>query len=143
MGILSNFDEIIRESDAASERITELESYYADLLQYGVRKLYDYGTFKKELEELMSYACQALKPHKDRKYAYLDCRSLTKVDAENFVKYILKEELNRPIVIIDNIESIPDGDSGVYDPEYVKHIILNSWTNKTITVLIVTSVELA
>ena len=140
MGILSNFDETIRESDMASERITRLESYYADLLQYGVRKLYNYDTFKKELEELMPRACQSLKPHKDRKYAYLDCNSLTKADAEAFVAYVLKEEPNRPIVIIDNIESIPDGDSCVYDSEYVKHIILNSWTDKTVTILVVKDV---
>ena len=138
MGILGNIDQTIRESDMASARITELETYYAGLLQYGVRSLYGYKKFKDELESLLPWACQDLKEHKNRLIASLDCSGLAKGDADGFVAAVLKDAPNRPIVVLENIDAIPDGDRSIYDdPRYVKDILLNSWEGKTITVLVV------
>ena len=140
MGILRNIDDTLAQDAIASARITELETYDAGLLQYGVRGLYDYERFKEELNYLLPKACQDLKEHKGRKIAPLDCSGLAKGDADGFVASVLKDAPNRPIVVLENIDSIPDGDRELYDdPEYVKNILLNSWEGKTVTVLIVKS----
>lgn len=86
----------------------------------------------------MPWACQDLKEHKDRLIASLDCSGLAKGDADGFVAAVLKDATNRPIVVLENIDAIPDGDRSIYDdPRYVKDILLNSWEGKTITVLVV------
>ena len=138
MGILGNIDDTLAQDAIASARITELETYYAGLLKYGVRGLYDYEKFKEELGTLLPRACQDLKEHKDRIIASLDCSGLAKGDAEGFVESVLKDVPNRPIVVIENIDAIPDGNRDLYDdPEYVKNILLNSWEGETVSVLVV------
>ena len=138
MGILGNIDDTLAQDAIASARITELETYYAGLLKYGVRGLYDYEKFKEELGTLLPRACQDLKEHKGRLIASLDCSGLAKGDADGFVAAVLKDAPNRPIVALENIDAIPDGDRSIYDdPGYVKDILLNSWEGKTITVLVV------
>ena len=100
--------------------------------------MYDYEKFKEELGTLLPRACQDLKEHKDRIIASLDCSGLTKGDAEGFVASVLKDVPNRPIVVIENIDAIPDGNRDLYDdPEYVKNILLNSWEGETVSVLVV------
>ena len=108
MGILGNIDDTLAQDAIASARITEFETYYAGLLKYGVRGLYDYEKFKEELGTLLPRACQDLKEHKDRIIASLDCSGLAKGDAEGFVASVLKDAPNRPIVVIENIDAIPD-----------------------------------
>ena len=77
--------------------------------------------------------------HKERTLLSLDCRSLHKGDAYGWLKAIsegMKDGfLNKPILVIENVDQIPDGDRSVYDdPQYIENILVRSWKNELINI---------
>ena len=77
--------------------------------------------------------------HKERPLLSLDCRALHKGDAYGFLKAISESMrngiLNKPILVIENVDQIPDGDRNIYDdPQYVENILVRSWKNKLINI---------
>lgn len=77
--------------------------------------------------------------HKERTLLSLDCRSLHKGDAYGWLKAISKGMkdgfLNKPILVIENVDQIPDGDCSVYDdPQYIENILVRSWKNELINI---------
>lgn len=63
-----------------------------------------------------------------------DAKTFKKYDAEGSMYQLSKlPKEPKPIVIIENIADIPDGDLNVYDdPEHIENILLHSWKNDTI-----------
>ena len=79
------------------------------------------------------------KEHKERDYLSLDCRGLRKGDACGWLKAISEGiengTLNKPILVIENVNQIPDGDRNIYDdPLYVENILVRSWKNELINI---------
>jgi hypothetical protein len=79
------------------------------------------------------------KEHKERDYLSLDCRGLRKGDACGWLKAISEGikngTLNKPILVIENVDQIPDGDRNIYDdPLYVENILVRSWKNELINI---------
>ena len=61
-----------------------------------------------------------------------DAKIFKKYDAVGSM-YMLSQRKDKPIVIIENIADIPDGDRNIYDdPVLVEKILLHSWKNDTI-----------
>ena len=67
-------------------------------------------------------------------------RPILRWDASKFCKndavgsmYMLSQRKDKPIVIIENIADIPDGDRNIYDdPVLVENVLLYSWKDDTI-----------
>lgn len=77
--------------------------------------------------------------HKERTLLSLDCRTLKKGDAYGWLKLISEgmknDTLNEPILVIENVDQIPDGDRNIYDdPQYVENILVRSWKNELINI---------
>ena len=77
--------------------------------------------------------------HKERTLLSLDCRTLKKGDAYGWLKLISEgmknDTLNKPILVIENVDQIPDGDRRIYDdPQYVENILVRSWKNELINI---------
>ncbi len=77
--------------------------------------------------------------HKERTLLSVDCRTLCKGDAYGWLKAISEGmkngTLNKPILVIENVDQIPDGDRNVYDdPQYVENILVRSWKNELINI---------
>ena len=77
--------------------------------------------------------------HKERTLLSLDCRTLKKGDAYGWLKLISEgmknDTLNEPILVIENVDQIPDGDRNIYDdPQYVENILVRSWKNEHINI---------
>jgi hypothetical protein len=77
--------------------------------------------------------------HKERPLLSLDCRALHKGDAYGWLKAISEGmqngSLNKPILVIENVDQIPDGDRSVYDdPQYIENILVRPWKNELINI---------
>lgn len=77
--------------------------------------------------------------HKERTLLSLDCRTLKKGDAYGWLKLISEgmknDTLNKPILVIENVDQIPDVDRRIYDdPQYVENILVRSWKNEHINI---------
>ena len=77
--------------------------------------------------------------HKERTLLSVDCRTLCKGDAYGWLKAISEGmqngSLNKPILVIENVDQIPDGDRSVYDdPQYIENILVRSWKNELINI---------
>ena len=77
--------------------------------------------------------------YKERTLLSLDCRTLKKGDAYGWLKAISEGmqngSLNKPILVIENVDQIPDGDRSVYDdPQYIENILVRSWKNELINI---------
>lgn len=73
-----------------------------------------------------------LKKNQGRLIIHWDVKTFKKCDAAGSM-YILSQRKDKPIVIIENIADIPDGDRSIYDdPVLVESILLHSWKNDTI-----------
>ena len=76
-----------------------------------------------------------LKEHSTREFISLDCRKLSKGLAYKWLQKIQEKvsKKDNPIVIINNVTQIPDGDRNFYDdPVYVTNLLLRSWKNPDI-----------
>jgi hypothetical protein len=77
--------------------------------------------------------------YKERTLLSVDCRTLCKGDAYGWLKAISEGmkngTLNKPILVIENVDQIPDGDRNIYDdPQYVENILVRSWKNELINI---------
>ena len=73
-----------------------------------------------------------LKEHESRKIHPIDCRTLRKGDAYGWLSAVSKASKN-PILVIEHLTEIPDGDRSIYDdPAYVTNLLLRSWKNEDI-----------
>ena len=77
--------------------------------------------------------------HKERTLLSVDCRTLKKGDAYGWLKLISEgmknDTLNKPILVIENVDQIPDGDRNIYDdPQFVENILVRSWKNELINI---------
>ena len=73
-----------------------------------------------------------LQEHQSRSILSIDCLTLCKGDAYGFLSKLANANKN-PIVIIENVTQIPDGNRTVYDdPHYVANLLLRSWKNDDI-----------
>ena len=77
--------------------------------------------------------------YKERTLLSLDCRTLKKGDAYGWLKLISEgmknDTLNKPILVIENVDQIPDGDRNIYDdPQFVENILVRSWKNELIDI---------
>ena len=73
-----------------------------------------------------------LKEHQSRNIYSIDCRGLRKGDAYGWLSAIAKASID-PIVIIEYVTQIPDGDRTIYDDSnFVANLLLRSWKNEDI-----------
>lgn len=75
-----------------------------------------------------------LKSHQGRPVYRWDVKTFKKYDAIGSMYQLSKlPKEPKPIVIIENIADIPDGDRSIYDdPALVENILLHSWKDDTI-----------
>ncbi len=109
------------------------------LLQYGgVRCVVSKGDLDIK-NSIINRFSEVQKEHKERDYLSLDCRGLRKGDAYRWLKAVSEGiesgTLNKPILVIENVDQIPDGDRNIYDdPQYIENILVRSWKNKLINI---------
>lgn len=73
-----------------------------------------------------------LKSNQGRPIIRWDVKTFRKNDAIGSM-YSLSKQKDKPIVIIENITDIPDGDRSFYDdPVLVENVLLHSWKNDVI-----------
>ncbi|MGN0190355.1 MAG: hypothetical protein ACI39U_01735 [Candidatus Cryptobacteroides sp.] len=94
---------------------------------------------KQEISECMDFSnipdCPNIEVHRNRKIYSIDCRSLRKGDACSWMVSLARtiEKENNPIVIIEHITELPDGDRSIFDdPYYVGNILVHAWKNEDI-----------
>ena len=111
----------------------------AGLLQYGrVKCVVSKGDLDIK-NSIINRFSEVQKEHKERDYLSLDCRGLRKGDACGCLKAISEGiengTLNKPILVIENVDQIPDGNRNIYDdPLYVENILVRSWKNELINI---------
>jgi len=142
---MSLFDKDLIENEEQLKQTMVEEENIALLLGTGVCvvETNDTESFVASLLEKLSvdYAVLSNGPLADRLKSQQG-RPVYRWDAKTFKKYdaigsmyqlskLPKEA--KPIVIIENIADIPDGDRNIYDdPEHVENVLLHSWKNDTI-----------
>jgi hypothetical protein len=91
-------------------------------------------SFAQRIENLVKGAISPdLQKHQTRKIYSIDCHTLRKGDAYRWLLAIVKEEVDDPILVIENVTQVPDGDRSIYDdPMYVTNLLLRSWKNENI-----------
>lgn len=140
------FDKDLIENDEHFKQTMVEEENIALLLGPGacVVETNDTESFVASLLEKLSvdYTVLANDPLADRLKSQQG-RPVYRWNAKTFKKYddavgsmyklsLLTKE-PKPIVIIENIADIPDGDRNIYDdPEHVENVLLHSWKNDTI-----------
>lgn len=135
MSIL-DIDEIIPNLD---KHLKVEKNIAAGLLQYGgVKCVVSKGDLDIK-NSIINRFSEVQKEHKKRDYLSLDCRGLRKGDACGWLKVVSEGiesgTLNKPILVIDNVDKIPDGDRNIYDdPLYVENILVRSWKNELINI---------
>ena len=135
MSIL-DIDEIIPNLD---KHLKVEKNIAAGLLQYGgVKCVVSKGDLDIK-NSIINRFSEVQKEHKKRDYLSLDCRGLRKGDAYGWLKAVSEGiesgTLNKPILVIENVDKIPDGDRNIYDdPLYVENILVRSWKNELINI---------
>ena len=108
--------------DALTKKISDV---------YGLN-LNNKTSFAKRVEKIKEAINPKLKEHQSRNIYSIDCRTLRKGDAYGWLSAIEKASID-PIVIIEYVTQIPDGDRTIYDdPNYVANLLLRSWKNEDI-----------
>lgn len=75
---------------------------------------------------------EKLKEYLSRKIYSIDCRTLRRGDAYGWLSAVSKASKD-PILVIENLTEVPDGDRSIYDdPTYVTNLLLRSWKNEDI-----------
>ena len=140
---MSIFDKDLVENDEYFRQRIADEDEIALCLGPGARVIEteDTGAFLDALYEKLSVdysvlgnglLAERLKSQKGRPVIRWDVRTIKKHDAVGSM-YILFQRKDKPIVIIENIADILDGDRNIYDdPVLVENILLHSWKNDTI-----------
>lgn len=101
------------------------EAYYLKL---------DYKTsLAQQLQRIVGNAVsERLKEHQSRNIYSIDCRYLHKGDAYGWLSAVSQASRD-PILVIEHLTEIPDGDRTIYDdPIYVTNLLLRSWKNEDI-----------
>ena len=87
------------------------------------------GTIKRLIKNAIG---PRLKEHQSREIHPIDCRTLRKGDAYGWLSAVSKASKD-PILVIEHLTEIPDGDRSIYDdPAYVTNLLLRSWKNEDI-----------
>ena len=156
MGILDGFDTLSENADKYFENRIAIEHLLAkdlsctfsaygvivedneDILREKISEAYslnhNYTTsFAKRVGKIIMEAINPkLKEHQSRNIYSIDCRTLRKGDAYGWLSGIANASID-PIVIIENVTQIPDGNRAIYDdPNYVANLLLRSWKNDDI-----------
>ena len=156
MGILDGFDTLSENADKYLENRIAIEHLLAkdlsctfsaygvivedneDILRGKISEAYslnhNYTTsFAKRVGKIIMEAINPkLKEHQSRNIYSIDCRTLRKGDAYGWLSGIANASID-PIVIIENVTQIPDGNRAIYDdPNYVANLLLRSWKNDDI-----------
>ena len=156
MGILDGFDTLSENADKYLENRIAIEHLLAkdlsctfsaygvivedneDILREEISEAYslnhNYTTsFAKRVGKIIMEAINPkLKEHQSRNIYSIDCRTLRKGDAYGWLSGIANASID-PIVIIENVTQIPDGNRAIYDdPNYVANLLLRSWKNDDI-----------
>lgn len=115
--------------------IEEQENLFAKKLA-GVWHLnIDYKTsFAQRIDKIIQNAiAPELQEYQSRNIYSIDCRALHKGDAYGWLSTVEKAGTDNPILVIENVTQIPDGDRTIYDdPMYVTNLLLRSWKNEDI-----------
>lgn len=133
MSILDDYDVLSERTDKAVKR------NQAELLKIAM----DFGipfvncftvegkenvSFVQRVKELIDGAFNPPRP-----IYSIDCRKLCKGDAYGWLSKVSEDEGENPIVVIEYVTQIPDGDPTIYDdPNYVSNLLLRSWKNEDI-----------
>lgn len=158
MGILDDFDTLSEKADKYLENRIAIEHILAkdlsctfsaygvivedkeDVLTKKISEAYNLNlnyktSFAKRVgEKIMKAINPKLKEQQSRNIYSIDCRTLRKGDAYGWLLGIANASID-PIVIIENVIQIPDGDRAIYDdPNYVANLLLRSWKNDDIYV---------
>ena len=140
---MSLFDKDLVENEEHFKRVITVEEDIALSLGLGacVVETEDTRSFLDALYEKLSVdyivlgtgqLAERLKSQKGRSIIRWDASKFCKGDAVGSM-YTLSQRKDKPIVIIENIVDIPDGDRNIYDdPVLVENILLHSWKNDTI-----------
>ena len=137
MSILDNFDTLEKNQDIDNLKQWKRGKLYADtLLRKGGVKCFsvtDKVLLKDRIESIIKSAhiSQELKDMTTREILLIDCRYLCKGDAYGFLSKVADNKTN-PIVIIENINRIPDEDAIHDNPVYVANLLVHSWKNEDI-----------
>ena len=93
-------------------------------------------SFAQRLNEIIQHIANPNKEsQKQRPIFSIDCRTLCKGDAYGWLSNIANatEQVADPIIIIENITQVPDGNHATHDdPMYVTNLLLRSWKNEQI-----------
>lgn len=140
---MSLFDKDLVENDDFIRQRIAVEENIALSLGLGacVVETEDTRSFLDALYEMLSvdYTILGTGPLADRLRSQQG-RPILRWDVSKFCKddavgsmYILSQRKDKPIVVIENIADIPDGDRNIYDdPVLVENILLHSWKDDTI-----------
>ena len=137
MSVLDDFDTHERNQDIDNLRQWKRGKLYANVfLRKGGVKCFtvtDKVLLKDKIESIIKSAhfSQELKDMATREILLIDCRYLCKGDAYGFLSKVAGNKTN-PIVIIENINRIPDEDAIHDNPVYVANLLVHSWKNEDI-----------
>ena len=130
-------DEEVLLNDKAVEIKAEMENLLATALfrRGGVSAFFvtEHDSLVETVKQLIKNAIDPrLKEHQSRKIYPIDCRYLHKGDAYGWLSAVSKASKD-PILVIEHLTEIPDGDRSIYDdPAYVTNLLLRSWKNQYI-----------
>lgn len=118
------------------EDINSLTKKIAEANKININTTIPFATRLKSLIENATPSSE-LKEHSNREIFSLDCHKLCKGDAYGWLQWLQchmeQSRRNNPIVIINNVTQVPDGDRNFYDdPVYVTNLLLRSWKNEDI-----------
>ena len=141
---MSLFDnDLIENEKLIQQRLKEEENISYCLFGATVVECNDPQEFILKLKEFLNPNYQVfgdgiefeqLKKQQGRPVYRLDAKTFKKNDADGSMYQLSKVPKEpKPIVIIENIADIPDGDRNVYDdPTHVEDTLLHSWKDDTI-----------
>lgn len=139
---MSIFDTTIEDIDRFTNDLVkrkEEEENLAFCFGFGAKciKVDDVKAFADKVEEVLSPSYQALndylRRHQGRPVIRWDVRSMRRNDAIGSLCALSKLPREpRPVVIIEHITDIPEGDLSIYDdPVRVENLLLHSWKNES------------
>ena len=141
---MSPFDKDLVENEKPIQQRLKEEELISDCL-FGatVVECNDPRAFVSKLEEVIrpnyhvlgkGVEAERLKKHQGRPVIRWNAKTFKKDDADGSMYQLSKlPKEPKPIVIIENIADIPDGDRNIYDdPAHIENVLLHSWKDDAI-----------